>query len=94
LYVAQWHPGVERDGDERVAQGVRSDGLGDPGPAGDAADDPPGAMAVQPAACSARLLDLAWLVESSGLRSSLGDLLGRLPARALSARLSDGAGPA
>src|SRR6266550_2448096 len=44
--------------------------------------------------CRARLPDLAWLVESSGLRSSLSDLLGRLPGRALSARLCDGAGPA
>jgi hypothetical protein len=35
---------------------------------------------------------LAW--QSSGLRSSLGDLLGRLLARALSARLPDGDGPA
>jgi tetratricopeptide (TPR) repeat protein len=36
----------------------------------------------------------AWLLESSGLRSSGNDLLGRLPARALPARLPDGAGPA
>ena len=34
------------------------------------------------------------LQHARGLRSSLSDLLGRLPARALSARLSDGAGPA
>src|ERR1035441_6342911 len=33
-------------------------------------------------------------MESSGLRSSLSDLLGRLPARPLPARRPDGAGPA
>jgi hypothetical protein len=44
------------------------------------------------APCGARLLDLAWPGQSCGLGSSLSDLLGRLPARALSARLSDGAG--
>jgi hypothetical protein len=31
-----------------VPQSVRPNGLGDPGAAGDPADDPPGAMAVQP----------------------------------------------
>jgi hypothetical protein len=44
-------------------------------------------------ACGARLLDRAWLVASSGLRSSLGDLLKRLPDRAQSAGLPDGAEP-
>src|ERR1039458_6247335 len=44
--------------------------------------------------CGARLLDLAWPGQSCGLGSSLSDLLGRLPARVPSARLSDGAGPA
>ena len=44
--------------------------------------------------CRARLLDLAWPGLSRGLRSSLGDLLGRLHARALPAQLSDGAGTA
>ena len=39
-----------------------------------------------------RILDLAWLVESSGVRSSLSDLLGRLPACAVPARLPHGAG--
>jgi len=42
--------------------------------------------------CGARLLDLAWPGQSCGLGSSLSYLLGRLPAHALSARLSDGAG--
>ena len=42
--------------------------------------------------CGARLLDLAWLVESSGVRSSLSDLLGRLHTCALSPQLHDGAG--
>jgi hypothetical protein len=35
-----------------------------------------------------------WPSQACGLRSSLGDLLGGLPARSPSARLSDGAGPA
>jgi len=30
-----------------VAEGVRPDWLGDPGPAGDAAQDPPGGVAVE-----------------------------------------------
>ena len=47
-----------RRGNERVAQRVRPDGLGDPGAAGGLADDPGGAVTVQPAsreisACSA-----------------------------------------
>jgi hypothetical protein len=50
LHVAQWHPGVQCCGDEGVPQGVRPDGLGDAGAAGHPADDPPGAVAVQPPA--------------------------------------------
>ena len=50
LHVAQRDPGVERGGDERVAQRVRSDPLGDPGAAGDPAHDPAGGVAVEPAA--------------------------------------------
>jgi hypothetical protein len=49
LDVAQRNPGVQTDGDERMPQRVWADRLGDPGAAGDAADDPPGAVAVQPA---------------------------------------------
>jgi hypothetical protein len=52
LNVSQWDPGIKRGGDERMPQCVRPDGLGDPGPAGDAADDPPGAVPIQPAAVS------------------------------------------
>jgi hypothetical protein len=37
-------------GDERVPQGVRPDGFRDPGAAGYPADDPPGAVPVQPPA--------------------------------------------
>ena len=48
LHVAQRHPGVEGGGDERVPQRVRADLLGDPGAAGDPADDPGGAVPVQP----------------------------------------------
>jgi len=47
LHVPQRHPGVERRG-ERVSQGVRADVLGDLGAAGDPAEDPGGAVPVQP----------------------------------------------
>jgi hypothetical protein len=46
LDVPQGDSGVEGGGDECVAQGVRADLLGDPGAAGDAADDPGGAVPV------------------------------------------------
>jgi hypothetical protein len=52
LDVSQWDPGIKRGGDECMPQCVRPDGLADPGPAGDAADDPPGAMPIQAAAVS------------------------------------------
>jgi hypothetical protein len=48
LYVPQGHAGVQGGGDERMPQRMRPDVLVDPGPAGDAADDPPGAVPVQP----------------------------------------------
>jgi hypothetical protein len=48
LHVAQWHPGIKRCGGERVPQRVRADCLADPGLARDAADDPTGAVPVQP----------------------------------------------
>jgi hypothetical protein len=48
LDVAQRDPSVERVGDERMPQCVGRDGLGDPGAAGGLADDPPGAVPVQP----------------------------------------------
>jgi hypothetical protein len=40
LHIAQWNPGVESSGDERVAQGVRSEALAYPGPSGDTPHDP------------------------------------------------------
>jgi len=46
LNIAQRDPGIERGGDERMPQRVRRDGLGDPGAAGELADDPPGAVPV------------------------------------------------
>jgi hypothetical protein len=49
-HVAQRDPGIQGGGDERVSQRVGRDGLADPGLARDAADDPPGAVPVQPAA--------------------------------------------
>ena len=52
MNVAQWDAGVERSGDERVSERVRSDGFGDPSAARNLADDPPGAMAVQAAPVS------------------------------------------
>lgn len=48
LHVAQWDPGVERGGDERVPQRVRADVLGDPGAARHPADDPGSPVPVQP----------------------------------------------
>jgi hypothetical protein len=48
LHVAQRNAGIERGGDERVPQRVRTHVLADPGAAGDPADDPPGAVPVQP----------------------------------------------
>jgi hypothetical protein len=49
LDVAERNSGVKGGGDERVPQRVRADGLGDPGPQGNPADDPRGAVPVQPA---------------------------------------------
>src|SRR5208282_1819677 len=48
LHVAQRYAGVEGGGDERVPQRVRADVLADTGAARDLADDPPGAVPVQP----------------------------------------------
>jgi hypothetical protein len=50
LYIAERHAGIQRCGDERVPQGMRANLLSDPGTAGHLADDPPGAMTVQPPA--------------------------------------------
>jgi hypothetical protein len=54
LNVAQRDTGVQRGGDECVPEGVRSDGLGDIGPPGYPADDPPGALPVEPPAIGSR----------------------------------------
>jgi hypothetical protein len=48
LDVAQRDPSIQRRGDERVTQRVRADFLDDPGSVCDPADDPTGAMPVQP----------------------------------------------
>jgi hypothetical protein len=50
LDITERDSGVEGGGDERVPQRVRPDRLGDPGAAGDPADDPGGAVPVQPPA--------------------------------------------
>jgi hypothetical protein len=50
LDIAQRYAGVQGGGDERMPQRVRPDVLGDPCAAGDAADDPAGAVPVQPPA--------------------------------------------
>jgi hypothetical protein len=47
LDVPQRHPRVQRSGDKCVPQRVRADLLGDPGAAGNSADDPRGAVPVQ-----------------------------------------------
>ena len=48
LHVPQRYPGIEGRGDEGVPQGMGPDGFSDPGFAGQTADDPPGAVPVQP----------------------------------------------
>ena len=48
LHVAERDSGVQGSGDEGVPQGVRADLLGDPGAAGDSADDPRSPVAIQP----------------------------------------------
>jgi hypothetical protein len=50
LDVAQRHASIQRGGNEGMSQGMRADDLGDPGAAGDAPDDPGGAVPVQPPA--------------------------------------------
>ena len=54
LDVAQRNPGIKGSGDESMTKGVRAYGLGDPGAAGGPADDPRGAVPVQPAAVSSQ----------------------------------------
>ena len=48
LHVTQGDPGIKRRGDKRVSERVGRDGLADPGAAGGLADDPAGAVPVQP----------------------------------------------
>ena len=48
LTTRHWYAGVKGGGDERVAQRVGADVLADPGAAGDARDNPGGAVPVQP----------------------------------------------
>ena len=48
LHVAQRHAGIKGGSDERVAQRVWPDPLGDPGTPGDPAHDPPSGVAVEP----------------------------------------------
>ena len=50
LHIPQRHPGVQRRGDERVPQRVRSDRLGEPSTVRGPADDPRRTVAVQPPA--------------------------------------------
>jgi hypothetical protein len=46
--MAERNPGIEGGGNEGMPQGVGPDRLGDPGTAGDPADDPRSAVPVQP----------------------------------------------
>ncbi len=48
LNIAQRDSGIQRCGNERVPERMRRNGFGDPGTAGGLADEPPGAMPVQP----------------------------------------------
>jgi hypothetical protein len=50
LHVTQRNSRVESGSDKGMPQGVRADVLGDPGTSGDPADDPGGAVPVQPSA--------------------------------------------
>ena len=52
LHVTQRDTGIQRGGDERMSERVGRDGLADPGAAGDPANDPSGAVPVQPLAIS------------------------------------------
>jgi hypothetical protein len=54
LDVAQRNAGVERSGDERVPQRVRSDAVGDAGLSGNTAHDAPGGVAVESLAGAVR----------------------------------------
>jgi hypothetical protein len=47
LDVAQRNPGIKGGGDESMTKGVGAYGLGDPGAAGQSADNPGGAVPVQ-----------------------------------------------
>ena len=49
LHIAQRNPGIERRSDKCVPERVRAGRLGDPGAARHPADDPHGAVPVQPA---------------------------------------------
>ena len=49
LDVAKWHAGIERGGDERVAEGVRTDCFADPRSPSDPPDDPARSMAIEAA---------------------------------------------
>jgi hypothetical protein len=48
LHVAQQAPGVQSGRNECVPERMGRDGFADPGTASDPADDPPGAVPVQP----------------------------------------------
>ena len=48
LHIPQRDPGIQRGGDDGMPERVRRDGLADPGATRGAADDPPGAVPVQP----------------------------------------------
>ena len=48
LHIAQQNPSIKRGGNECVPKRVRADVFADAGAAGDLADDPPGAVPVQP----------------------------------------------
>jgi len=53
LHVAKRYPGVERGGDERVSECVRTHGLGDPCTPRDTSNDPARAVAVEATAVRA-----------------------------------------
>ncbi len=71
LHVAERDPGVQCCCDECVSERMGSDGLGDSSVAGDPADDPPGAVPVQPPAICG-MEDGSWAAKPAPVASAFG----------------------
>jgi hypothetical protein len=99
LHIAQRHPGVQRRGDERMPERVGPHRLGDPRAVRGPADDPRGAVPVQPPAIggqedrpvarSPTARSIARAVRgASGMVTTLPPLLSTLLSGSISAWLS------